>query len=229
MPAIIKNRAGEYAGTYRGKPYILIAFIEGEHGANPNARFDAEHAALVVETVARLHTTIQDYCPAYFSNREAFDVAYCWRQFQRKHQDLIETADGRWFKAELDGLVFPPDMPKGLCHADLNYGNFLFRDGEVVAVLDFDMSFYGFLIYDIASLIYWWAMPPEGGFRREATRFIVAEYEKHRSLSETERAHIIDALKLIVLLGISWGDRSEIAGEREKIELLNAAGADVFG
>ena len=36
-------------------------------------------------------------------------------------------------------------MPKGLCHADLNYGNFLFKNAKIAAVLDFDMSVFTFL------------------------------------------------------------------------------------
>jgi len=30
-PAPIKNERGEYAGSYREKPYALFTFIEGEH------------------------------------------------------------------------------------------------------------------------------------------------------------------------------------------------------
>lgn len=228
VPAILKSRAGEFAGIYRDKPYVLMEFISGEHGWNPNDRFDAKQAASVVETVARLHILTQDYRPQYFFNREAFDAAYCWRQFQRKHQDLTKTEVGRWFKTELDSLVFPANMPRGLCHADLNFGNFLLRENEVVAVLDFDMSFYGPLIYDIASLIYWWAMPPAEGLRVEAARFIISEYEKHRPLNGTERDHILDALRLLVLLGISWGDRSEIDSERIKIEQLASIGGNIM-
>ncbi|KFC62550.1 Homoserine kinase [Devosia sp. LC5] len=228
VPAILKSRTGQFAGTYRGKPYVLMELISGEHGRNPNDHFDAEQAASVVESVAGLHILTKEYRPQCFLNREAFDAAYCWRQFQKKHQDLTETEAGLWFKAELDSLTFPADMPRGLCHADLNFGNFLLRENEVVAVLDFDMSFYGPLIYDVASLIYWWAMPPADGLRVEVARFIIAEYGKHRPLSDSEKEHLIDALKLIVLLGISWGDRSEIDRERAKVELLASASRDIM-
>jgi homoserine kinase type II len=223
VPSPIRNRTGAYVGTHRGKPLVIIEFVEGEHCRNPNDHFDAEHAALAAQAVAQLHCLTNGYDRDYFRNREAFDVAYCWRQFRRRHADLVETEQGRWFKAELDSLVFPPDMPKGLCHADLNFANFLFGHGEVAAVLDFDMSFHGFLVYDVASLIYWWAMPPMQGLRSERARFILAEYEKRRPLSEIEKAHVVDALKLIMLLGISWGDRAEIEGERQKFELLDEA------
>lgn len=224
VPAPVSNRRGEYKGSYRGRPYALIEFINGEHCSNPNDQFDPAAAVLAVQAVSQLHGVTKDYRPPYFQNREAFDTAYCWRQFQQRHPDLLEADDGRWFKSELDRLVLPAELPQGLCHADLNFGNFLFSAGKVVAVLDFDMSFYGPLVYDIASLIYWWAMPPMQSFRGDAARMIISEYDKCRPLGEQERAGVVNALKLIILLGISWGDRSEIPSNREKIEFLNTNG-----
>lgn len=222
VPAIIKNRSGEFSSTYKEKPYIIIEFIEGEHGKNPNDFFDAEQAAEVVKVVAQLHNLTKEYHPDYFSYREAFDVAYCWREFQTKHPHLVDSEKGQWFKAELDKLEFPADMPKGLCHADLNYGNFLFKNGKIIAVLDVDMSFYTYLIYDIASLIYWWAWPPQKGFYANIAAQLVQEYSKWRELSEAERTHIFDALKLITLLGISWSEEGDFESEKRRIEFLNS-------
>ena len=228
VPAIIKNRSGQLLSHYRGKPYILTTFITGEHSPNPNERLDTSRLAAIVESVAQLHHVTRDYHPQYFLDREAYDTIYCWRQFQNRHRDLVTTEVGRWFKAELDCLVFPAELPRGLCHADLNAGNFLLRENAVVGVLDFDMSFYGPLVYDIASLIYWWALPPGQSLRDETASFIITEYDKHRSLSESERAHIFDALKLLVLLGISWGDASEILDERRRIAMLTSSRAAIF-
>src|SRR3989344_2926424 len=161
VPAVIKNRSGEFSSLYNEKPYIIIEFVEGEHGKNPNDFFNSEEATEVVKIIAHLHSLTKDYNPEYFKDREVFDAKYCWREFEQKHSHLVTTEKGKWFKAELDKLEFPASLPEGLCHADLNYGNFLFRNGKIVAVLDFDMSFHTYLIYDIASLIYWWAWPPE--------------------------------------------------------------------
>lgn len=221
VPAIIRNRSGNFSSKYNNKSYIIIEFVEGDHGKNPNDFFDAEQAAEVVKVIAQLHSLTRDYQPDYFSNREPYNAEYCWREFQKKHPHLVETEKGMWFKSELDKLEFPAEMPKGLCHADLNYGNFLFRDGKIVAVLDFDMSFYTFFIYDIASLIYWWAFPPKRGFQAEIAEQLVCEYSKWRELSGTERKHILDALKLITLLGISWSDEADFEQEKKRIEFLN--------
>jgi homoserine kinase type II len=223
-PAIIKNRSGESASKCKGKPYVIVEFVEGKHGGNGSGFFDAEQAVEVVKVVAQLHNLTKDYRPDYFSSCEVFDVEYCWGQFQKMHPPLLETEKGKWFRTELDQLEFPAEMPKGVCHGDLNYGNFLFKNGKVVAVLDFDMPIYTFLIYDIANLIYWWPSPPQKQSTAEKAAQIVREYSKWRELSEVERAHILDALKLITLLGISWSGEEDFEHERERLEHFNAQG-----
>ena len=228
VPTVIKNRLGEFFSVYKEKPYIFIEFIEGEHGKNPNDFFNLAEAAEVIKSVAQMHNLTMNYYPEYFKDREPFDVAYCWREFEKKHPHLVATEKEKWFKAELDKLEFPATLPKGLCHADLNYGNFLFRNGKIVAVLDFDMSFYTYLIYDIASLIYWWAWPPETKLKEKQATQIVSEYSKSRELSEEERMHIYDALKLIILLGISWSEEGDFENEKKKIKFLNSIGREAF-
>lgn len=228
IPAIIKNCEGNFSSTYKEKPLIIIEFIEGEHGKNPNDSFQREEAAEVVRIVAQLHNLTENRELDFFKNREVFDTEYCLREYHK--QSRIKDVDEReiWLKNELAKLELPDTMPKGLCHADLNYGNFIFQDGKIAAVLDFDMSFYYYLVYDIASLIYWWAMPPEKEFRKQEMAFIVNEYEKHRKLSEEEKLHIFDALKLILLLGISWSEEGDFEHERTKIEYLNSIGRISF-
>jgi len=228
VPSVLKNRSGSFISEYKGKPYIMVDFIEGTHGKNPNEVFDSLEAAEVIKAVARLHDLTKDRRLEYSEYRQVCDIAYCGRAFQNKHQRLLGSEKGRWFKNQLEGLEFPTLLPKALCHADLNYGNFLFRDGKIVAVLDFDMSFYWYLIYDLASLIYWWAWPPGKSFKEAEAAQIVTEYSKCRKLSAVEGAHIYDALKLIILLGISWSDEVDFEGEKAKIELLNSMGRKDF-
>ena len=227
VPAIIEPRAGGLVGTYRDKPYILIEFVDGEHCLNPKTGVDAAALSSVAAAVAHLHNLTAGAALPFVSERAPFDQAYCWQQFQRKHGPVVGPSVSLRFKAAVEALEFPGSLPLGICHADLNHGNFLLKDGAVAAVLDFDMSFYGYLVYDVASLIYWWAMPPNEPIRTETARLIVSEYRRHRLLLEVETAHILDALKLIVLLGVAWGDHSEVGAELGRIDQLNSLNFDV--
>lgn len=228
VPPTIKDRAGGLVGIHRDKPYVLIEFVDGEHCLNPNTGVDASALSSIVGAVAHLHHLTAGVALPFVSERIPFDQDYCWQQFHRKHGPVVESSDSLRFKAAIDALEFPETLPKGICHADLNHGNILLSGGTVAAVLDFDMSFYGCLVYDVASLIYWWAMPPNEPVRTETARLIVSEYRKHRTLLDVETAHILDALKLIVLLGIGWGDHSEVRAELDRVDQLNSLNFDFF-
>ena len=228
VPGIIAARDGGRIGIYREKPYVLLEYVAGEHCRNPNAGVDAVALSAVVAAAAQLHTLTAGAALSFAPQRRPFDKAYCWQQFQRKHGAAAISSESFRYKTALDALEFPGDLPKAMCHADLNHGNFLLRGGAVAAVLDFDMSFYGPAIYDIASLIYWWAMPPGEPVRTDTARLIVAEYRRHRTLLDVETAHIGDALKLIVLLGIAWGDHSEMQAGLGRIDELNALNLRIY-
>ena len=228
VPAIIEPRAGGLVGIHRDKPYLLLEFVDGKHCQNPNKGVDTAALSSIIGAVAHLHNLTMGRALPSISGRPPFDQAYCWQQFQRKHGHVVDSSESLRFKAAVDALEFPETLPLGICHADLNHGNFLLNGGTVAAVLDFDMSFYGHLVYDIASLIYWWAMPPNEPVRTETARLILAEYRKHRTLLDVETAHILDALKLIVLLGLGWGDPSEVRTGLDRIDELDSLNVDFF-
>lgn len=228
VPKIIKTSSGELFGEYQQKPYILIEFVDGEHVRNPNEYFDQKAASEIIKTVALLHNLTKNEKPEFFEFHEKYDTEYCLREYRKQINKKDSDKKEKWLNDELDTLMFSTSLPKGICHADLNYSNFLFKDGKVVCVLDFDMSFYTNLIYDVADLIYWWVCPTKENLSKERIRFIVEEYSKSRELSEDEKKYIYDALKLIILLGIAWSKDEDFIQEKEKIDFLNLLGREGF-
>lgn len=219
VPKVIKSTAGNLSEEYKGKPLGRLEFIDGEHGKDPNVEFDHEEAVQVVKVVAELHTLTLGYEADYVSNRESLNTDYCLKTTESKSIERRE-----WLRSELATLQIPTGMPRGICHADVNYGNFLFKNNKVTAVLDFDMCFYGDLVYDVANLIYWWAWPPKSSLKLEEAKTIVHEYQKYRPLTNAEKQAIFDYLNLIILLGISWSSDEEFDAEKEKVDALNALG-----
>ena len=66
---------------------------------------------------------------------------------------------------------------------------------------------------------------------REETRPYQARIEAiTRCYDDAERAHLFDALKLVILIGISWflEDDEGYANARRKVELLNKLGRERF-
>ena len=134
-----------------------------------------------------------------------------------------------WFRSELDTLPLPTDLPQGVCHCDSNRSNFLYKDGKLTAVLDFDQAAYTWLLYDVAQMIYWWTWPEKGDIQLDESRDLVAQYETVRKLSDDERHHLFDLLKLVHLIGIGWSlSDDSFPNDKRKVVVLNALGRDEF-
>lgn len=222
-PVPIASKRG-FVRKYKNKPYAIFEYIEGKHAKNPNnVTGHSKQFSIVAKSTARLNKITKGYKPINFKDHQIYDTKYCLRKYKSRNKNRL-----KWMKNELKKLKFPNNMPKGVCHCDLNYGNFLFNKSRFVGLLDFDMSCYIYLAYDLASLIYWWAWPPKKGLKVKTARYLVKEYSKIRKLNKSEKKHTYDFLKLIILLGISWSDEKDFAGEKRKIDYLNSTGRKEF-
>lgn len=244
VPVIMQDSSGRFSEMYKGKPYMIIEHIDGRHTRNPNYFSNAKQIPEVAQVVAKLHNLTRDYTSAYLKDRNDADISkkckpksepkdrdelnaeYCLRMYKQRsyRTDIVEE----WLKNELKKLEFPSSLPKGICHADLNYSNFLFKERKIVALLDFDMSFRTYCIYDIANLIYWWAWAPEKELKEKEARRIAEEYSRWRPLGTAEKEHIYDALKLVILLGMSWSKEDDFKKGRKNIEFLDSVGREGF-
>ena len=127
-------------------------------------------------------------------------------------------------------LKLPYNIPKGVCHCDTHYSNFLYKDTKISAVLDFDDASYTYLLYDIASMIYFWAWPRKGELNFNRAQNILKEYSKYRELTEVEKRHLYDFLKMSIFMSIGWFiyDDDDFFWEKKKIEFLNSFGREKF-
>jgi homoserine kinase type II len=76
-------------------------------------------------------------------------------------------------------------LPSGIVHGDLFRDNVLFRDGTIVALLDFESAFHGPFVYDLLVTIAAWCY--RSSFELEQARALVEGYESVRPLEPAER------------------------------------------
>jgi len=228
-PAPIPRKGGGYVGTHHGRPYSLFTFLDGEH-VDPLSLAQVEQVA---EMVADLHLITEGYRPRRTA-RWNYSAVSCARYAQRE-SEAIGTPEAaaklEWLRSELDSLVLPRSLPKGICHGDLGESNLLFREGRLAALLDWDAANYTYLVYDLACLLdsYYW--PHGGDLRFAEARELLHAYEARRELSAVERRHLYDVCKLSVLLDCAWwfgrGSLPDFC-EKQKIEALEAVGREDF-
>lgn len=155
-PAPIPTAAGALTGSFNNRTSAMFTFLEGEHDAG-------EHGlGQVAAIIGRLHRETAGWELPSGTARDTYDRASCLRTAEHNlHQQNLpdEAARLTWLRDQLDDVRLPAALPRGICHCDPNPTNFLYTDGRLSAVLDFDMAAGAPLIYDVGCLLYWWACP----------------------------------------------------------------------
>jgi len=201
-------------GRFAGKPAILYPYIPGHSGCA--ATLDRETAMLQTATaIGRLHRLTGGLTLPYPRVRSgsdsrrllaAFRDAVARRGVAADEPALaglvaaVEAAD-REFAARLAAATAAPGgLPEGVVHHDAHCANVLFRDGRLVALIDFDDACPGPLVGDVGVLLGAWAIDPAtDALDPERAGRLLRAYERERPLGGAERDLLPDVLALYLL------------------------------
>lgn len=136
-----------------GRPFYLLEAVEGDRIENVIGTVpDEQIAGSAVEVLKELQavpvaeTGIGDETPATLDSEIA---RWSWLM-DRAPQEL--TGDAPRVAQVLEACK-PVEGAAVLVHADFHYGNMLFRDGSVVALLDWEIAQLGQPLLDLACLV----------------------------------------------------------------------------
>jgi aminoglycoside phosphotransferase (APT) family kinase protein len=136
-----------------GRPFYLLEAVDGERIENVVDTVPATQVAgSAVEVLKQLQavplteTGIGDETPASLD----FEISRWTWLMDRAPEELTAEAPRA---AELLRATMPPEQRPVLVHGDYHYGNMLFRDGRVVALLDWEIAQLGQPLLDLACLV----------------------------------------------------------------------------
>ena len=224
----IADLGGHFIGQHDEKPFAVFHYLEGEHD------YSDGNYVQVASAIARLHLLSQPMRFICSEFRNSYDQQSCLRTAKStllSHDgNAASSPTFEWLRREVESLEVPKELPLGICHCDLNPSNFLYRNGVLAAVLDFDMASRTTLLYDVANLLYWWANPVMHERWQERAREVLLAYEELRPLTTQERFHLYDMFKLVFLMSIAWFIHrpDETANDREGLGALNVMGSLAF-
>ncbi|MEE4195153.1 MAG: homoserine kinase [Anaerolineae bacterium] len=240
-PRLFRSRSGDAAGIYGGKPYVLFAFIEGEHLEHPNE----EQLHQLIEHIAKLHRLTEGFQPPHIADRWNYTPE---RLVQLAEAQTLKIGDANarqkliWYKREIANLQLPPELPRGVVHGDFHFSNILFENGQFKALIDFDDANYTVLLFDVLAVTEpfissfdhdtWPDFSMEADvFDLNKLRKVLDVYTRIRPINAAERRHLFDVCKLMVLVDCLWfyaRGRADDFYERRKIHYLNQLGRDAF-
>lgn len=135
-----------------GRPFFLLEAVDGDRiekvvGTVPDVQLAASAVNVLkqLQEVPVAETGIGEEQPASLESEIA---RWTWLM-DRAPQELTDEAP---VVAELLRGGKPAEHPPVLVHADFHYGNMLFRQGQVVALLDWEIAQLGQPLLDLACL-----------------------------------------------------------------------------
>ena len=184
-PTPVPARDGAILRELCGRPAALISFLTGLWPRT----IQPFHCSGVGTTLARLHNTAADFR----GTRPNALSLEGWRALRRSlPADGVEAlAPG--LTAELDheladlATLWPTELPKGICHADLFPDNVFFHEREVSGVIDFYFACTDFWAYDLAVCLNAWCFDGQYVWQPERGKLLLDAYQTVRVLEPEER------------------------------------------
>ena len=209
-PLLRSDIVDDRLGAFLGKPAILYPFVEGDRGCD----LDWSVAlAQTTKTIARLHALTEGLAVPYSRVQSGSESRLVVRRLldltaqrgvaanETALSELLNRAERAVREFELRLAPYAKGLRRGVVHHDAHCNNVLFRNNRLVALIDFDDAYEGYVVADLARMVaHWaadWATSDALDFER-AVR-VVREYEGHRRLTKQERELLPDFLLLFLL------------------------------
>ena len=145
------------------------------------------------------------------------------RRYHEAVRSFSPPADATWSDEVAD-----PDGGPIVCHNDVCPENVVFRDGEAVALLDFDLAAPGRPLWDVAQAARMWIplIPAEvSGDRADLDRFRRLAVLAHAyGLAVAEHRPFVDAVITSKRVGTRFVQRRVAAGEQALVEAWEQRG-----
>lgn len=179
-----------------------MKFLEGSHKYKPNIYLSKN----LGEFLGKFHKKIHNYKPVYYSkvspslswNKLYYDLDSQLQNYPlKKYRDKIRNRMPCLLKTKYNNI------PMGAIHNDFHQYNILFKDNKIIGLIDFQ-SFYGPLIYDIASAIVRFCFTKKGTINKVNLYQFIESYEKYRKITPEEKQILSEAIKFNILYVIEY-------------------------
>ncbi|MBI1339740.1 homoserine kinase [bacterium] len=184
-PLPVAGRDGEALREVKGKPAVIITFLEG---VSPRRPTPAQCRALGAG-LARFHLALADFEMQRSNDLslESWIALFAGRETQAED---LSTGLGALVAGDLADLAstWPKGLPAGAIHADLFPDNAFFLEERLSGVIDFYFACTDALAYDVAVCLNSWAFEPRGEYNHSKGKALLAGYDSVRTLTQSERA-----------------------------------------
>jgi homoserine kinase type II len=172
-PAIVPTAGGETLLILNGELYEIQGYIEGDpYDHNRSAHLEA--AAI---TLGRYHACVQGFAPQALCDRGELyspaNASAALRLVSTRLHEACQLDEARGLAAILQQLrsrahglaarfARHGTLPRLVIHGDYHAGNLLFRDDQIVGVVDYDSANWQPRVVEVAEALIYFASPRPG-------------------------------------------------------------------
>ncbi|MBU1205134.1 MAG: phosphotransferase [Nanoarchaeota archaeon] len=98
---------------------------------------------------------------------------------------------------------FSKNLPKGIVHGDLHKGHFLFKEGEIVGLLDFEYASHDFFINDVGTLVAYNCIL-DSKLSEKKLQVIISAYKNKKGINILEEESIPLAIVYATVKLTTW-------------------------
>ncbi|MFT6093199.1 MAG: homoserine kinase type II [Pseudohongiellaceae bacterium] len=190
VPCALQDKKGVDIQQIFDKPVLLFPLIQGQHLETATVNEISQMGT----TLAKIHLTSLELP---FEHTNPLGVQWM-QQTLALIEDSLSPADKKLIEKQIQvrSNLKAAKLPSAVIHADLFRDNVLFHQGKVAAVIDFFDAGTDCLILDIAVVINDWCVNAEGLVDSKKRTALLEAYERSRTLTKLEKAHLHEALQI---------------------------------
>lgn len=182
VPQIIKSQRGLHIEEYGTLKFTLFSFIQGE----TLDKIDQGVLREIAWYLGKFHRYSEERVRNY-NRKSRIDLDFYMSEIEKSKIDFNEKEKIFSIYEELKNIDFNT-LPKGIIHADIFPDNVIVKDGHINGIIDFNESYYGPYVYDLAIVINFWIKIKEYSFQKEydLIRDFLNNYSRHRKIKKEE-------------------------------------------
>lgn len=192
VPRLIKTK-DRYIHKYKGKYIVVYEYIPGRHKKS----FSDKELYEVGKFLGKFHNKGKGFRMS--KEEKLYDLPDAKISKMNKSITRSNITHKKLLPFIIEGLKeskLSKRLPKGPIHVDVKPDNILFKDGEVSGVLDFDNSYIGPYILDLAKSMVWFGSKNKK-FKMPSP--IYKGYIKERKLNKLEEREMDNAITFAFL------------------------------
>ncbi|OGY41788.1 MAG: hypothetical protein A2Y67_04060 [Candidatus Buchananbacteria bacterium RBG_13_39_9] len=198
----LKTKDGKRVFSLENFNGYLRKYVEGRFVTSNPA---PEELIDVGKTLGKYHKIVEKF-KINKRNKINFGLEETRKFFTEHKQEILQSnfREAEKFievySQEINKLNFSENLPQGMLHEDLGKRHVIWQDNKIIAIIDFDRSYFGYLILDLGQTLRGWCFKDNWqNWSPENAKIFLQAYESERKVSNLEKEALVSAIKFAIL------------------------------